>query len=530
VASWVFDDVSASADGAPGAPAATLADDAPGLVAYVDVGGLWWDRVHVFPRRVDAGNIVTQATFDFVVVNAYIDDAQDWDALAIDASGVSLDNPTLPATLQPLENLLLTLTISPEGLPTVEGDLTLTFGDGAVVVVPITLNRIIALPFAPEVGVVEELEWLTHISEAASGKERRQALRQVPRQHLRYRVFREDGPERQRLENILFAHQGRPVAPPFWPDQTLLSAAASIGATTLQLVSTDYRDIREGGLAYIWASETEYEIVTVDTVDSSTQVTLASPTTIAFEAGAHFIPARVAIVLGNSQSRRHVGSAEYDLDLQVVDNGDSLASTSGWPTYNSKVLVSDVNFGEEIRESYQRATKILDGLSGAVQAVNLNDVSRRTSFKEWVTESQADLWAVRRLLHALRGRQVSFYIPTDAAELTPTQPLAMSATNLDVVNAGYTEHTQARQPRDRIRVVLADGTTYERRVVSSSELSADEERLVVDSAWPASVALADILRVDVIEKARLDADRVRIEYRDLVGAATIVVPVRSVLE
>ena len=192
--------------------------------------------------------------------------------------------------------------------------------------------------------------------------------------------------------------------------------------------------------------------------------------------------------------------------------------------------VDDPNFGERATESYAMKTVLVDGGTGIAQTFTTNTRGRRVSRKEWITESRQKLWEVRQLLHYLRGRQISFYLPTFSKELTPSQDLANASTALDVVNNGYTTFTQSRQPRDEIRVVETDGTTYDRSVVSSAELSADEERLTVSSAWPSTIAKGDVERIEILEKVRLESDRVRLTHGELCGDAVIVASTRSVLE
>jgi hypothetical protein len=501
-------------------------------------GDLYWDRVHVIPRRIDAGNIITTIIRDLDVINAYRTDDRSWVSLAINASGVTVNNPTLPMTLDPLEDVQLDVTISDTGAARVDGNLTFTFEGSQIVVVPITFLRLSAFPFPPERGVTERLEWMTRITPAAKDTERRQALRRRPRQFMTYEVSREDGPERQRIENFLFSEAGRIVGLPIWFEQTRLTVAATPGASTLTVASTANMDLRAGGTAMVWSSETTFEIVNVLSF-TSTVITLDGTVAGTFPVGSIVTPLRAAYLVRTPSSTRHsigqslggaFGEARYRIEFQVVDNDTEIASTAAFPTFNSKVLLSDTNYGDGVSESYDRSGTLVDGEIGLASAFSAADVARRTSVKRFLPQSPLELWQTRQLLHALRGRQVSFYLPTFSSEFRPTQTLASGTATMTIENVGYTEFAQSRQPRNVVRVTRTDGTTLDRTIISSAVLSATEEQVTMSTTWPSSILVADIKRVEILEKMRFDSDSITIEHAELPGDALVSAPVKAVLE
>jgi len=528
VADWAFDLGSAEWDGGDSAPFAvgtaastdtTTNDNGPGV--------LWWERIHVHPREIEVGNIVTTTVVELDVFNAYRDDDKDWDDLDINANGVTVNNPSLPETLQELEGIELDVTISAEGAANVDGNLTFTFGS-TTIVVPLIFQRLVAIAFVPETNVVEDLEWQTNVIEALSGKEKRQAVRRRPRQSFLYEIAVEDGTERQRLENLLFLHTGKLVGVPVWAEPTRLTGDVSIGATSLSVTSTNYADYRDDGTAVIWVDETDFEVVNVESFTTTT-ITLATSTANAFDAGAIVMPLRIAQLLSPAGStRQHLGETRYRLQFIVTDNDTEIADDSAFSTYNSKVLLDDPNFGESVRESYTRKVHVLDGGSGLRAPYTTSDVARRTSHKQFITDSPQTLWETRQLLHALRGRQVSFYLPTFGQEITPTQTLVSGTATMDVANVGFTD-TGMVSPRDEIRVVKTDGTTLERTVTDVSEIDADEERISVDENWPSNITVDEIDRVEILELVRLDSDKIRIQHKEVGGDATIDLPVKAVL-
>jgi hypothetical protein len=69
-----------------------------------------------------------------------------------------------------------------------------------------------------------------------------------------------------------------------------------------------------------------------------------------------------------------------------------------------------------------------------------------------------------------------------------------------------------------------------RSVTGSAELSADEERLTLNTTWPANRPVDEIARIDYIETARLATDRITILHGEYPGKAEIEVPVVEVSE
>lgn len=496
------------------------------------IGGLWFGMIHVTPREIALGNILgtVQTTID--IFNADYS-SHDYDAFTNNAgAGISLNNPSLPVAIASMNGLVLTLTVTPDGPPSVDSTLVYDFDTSTIIVTqPISLTRLVPITFAPEKKIREELAWLTDIHRAVSGKEQRIALRKNPRQLYDLGFLREDGVERQRLENLLFDWQARLFGLPIWTDVMYLTSDVSISDTTINVDDTSYADLRDGGLAIIWTSETEYEVLNIDTVSASS-FTLSSATTKAFTAGTQVFPMRTAHIEAPPRIRRYpVGAANYRIRFLVTDNDANLADVSAYSSFNSKVLLDDPNFVREtVAESYDREVRVFDGGTGLLSQISKWDVSRRGSAKRFRPQSRAALWQIRQLLHALRGRQVSFYLPTFAKEFTLDQPLVISSTAMDIANVGYTDFTDSRQPRDVVRVVETDGTETIRSVSAAAELSEDVERLTVDSGWPDNIAIADVERIDIVEKVRFDTDTFVIIHDDFQGRATITAPTKAVLD
>jgi hypothetical protein len=82
-----------------------------------------------------------------------------------------------------------------------------------------------------------------------------------------------------------------------------------------------------------------------------------------------------------------------------------------------------------------------------------------------------------------------------------------------------------------IRVVFADGSTpLLRTVIGSSILDANRETLTLNTNWPSNYTVAQIARVEYVEKVRSDSDSIQISHLTGDNSSRVYMPVKVVLE
>lgn len=507
-----------------------------GFLGWIDAGSeFWFEKVHVIPRRFDFGNLLTSQQEPFEIFNAFRDTDQSWTAFINNAGeGVSIvSQPSLPTTIGALEGLQLTLSIETTGEASVDTTLDFVFSSGTTSV-PITLERVVLFPLQPEAGYRETLEFLTEILGHVDGSEQRIALRKNPRQLFDWTIAVPDGASRSRLENIIYEWQRRIFGIPIWHEATRLTVAATTGDTTINVRETAYRDFRVGSLVVVYVSDTQNDVGTIATSGlGATTITLESGLLSDYPVGTLVVPLRTGSIRGLARGRRYPsGAQELRIGFRVDDNDSDLADTSSWTMLNSKVLLDGNNaIGQTLTESFDQQVTIIDNETGVVSQISNWDYNKRISNKTFWTNSVQGLWTVRQLLHALRGRQVSFYLPTFADDLQPTQPLTSGSTDLTVVNVGYTQFVRNRQNKNIIRIEFVSGTTpLIRTISSSSEDSSTEETLTLSTTWPATYQPSEIKKISFIEEVRFDSDDIRIEHTTGQRTTRISAPVRTVFE
>jgi hypothetical protein len=301
---------------------------------------------------------------------------------------------------------------------------------------------------------------------------------------------------------------------------------------TITVDSTSNVDLRVGGLAAVYKDSTTFDVLTVNSTTSTT-ITFSSNITQSYAVGDLVIPVRLAHARPSVSGQRYPLNLEtIDMDFRVLDNDTGVVTgdTTPYNTYNSKVLLDDCNYlTGTMSEGYTQDIVVLDNVSGLVFQDSIWEKNKRQHQKTFLTKTRVDLWQVRRLLYALRGRQVSFYIPTFADDLEVTQNLVSGQATMVIKNINYVRFAQDRTPKKDFKITFTDDSSLTRSISSSTETSATEETLTLNDTWPANRNVSEIDRVEFLEPVRMASDSVTIEHGAL-GQARITFPVVTVFD
>ena len=501
----------------PGSP--SFVTGAEFVALFYDMGQPdWFDNFHVVPRSFNFGNILSAQTSPLEVFSGYRTEFRTWSSILNNAgSGTSLiGTPSLPATMNPLDGYAMTLEVSTSGNPSVDDDLAFVFDFGGDTInVPIVLNRIVLFPVRPEIPYRERLQFKTDVLPKESGKEQRIKLRKNPRQYFDWSVRLDDGTfDKGRLDTLLFDWQSRTWGVPIWHEATTLSVAASAGALTLNVDTTANADYRVDGLVLIYSAADVFDVQTIDSFTATT-ITLKNATLNSFAFGATVAPLRTGTMASQVGASRFIsGDQTLNVSFRILDNDSDLADTTGWDTYNSKVMLDTCNVirGSSLNETYERAIIVMDGGVGITSQDSPWDVGKRSTTLTLRANSAAEVWDLRQLLHHFAGRQVSFYVPTFGQDLVADQPLLTASQDLVITNIGYTQFVRTRQPRNHIWLRKTDGTVITREITSSVATTSAIETLALNTTWGQDIALDEIDRISYLEEVRFNADDIVIEY------------------
>ena len=498
--------------------------------------GTFFENYHVIPRSFDFGNILSEQTDTLEVFSGFRKTFGTWSSFVNNAgAGTTVTGfPSLPATMNPLQGYTGTLVVSTSGAPTVDDDLAFVFDFGGTTInVPITLNRIVLFPVRPEVPYVEKLQFLTDIIRSATGEEQRIALRKNPRQLFEWNVRTDNGDwDQQRLNVLMYDWQQRTWGIPMWHEQTMLTAAATAGDTVINVGSTANADYRVGGLAMVFVDGQSFDVQTIAAVGAST-ITFENPLIGSYPADTVVAPLRAGFMKRRTDaSRWRSGDMNLRVSFTCTDNDSDLADISGLDSYNGKVLLDECNVmtGDTIGESYEKDIIVLDNLTGTISQESPWDYAKRGSSLTLYSNTKAQTWTWRQFLHAMKGRQVSFYVPTFNKDMTPTAALVSAAQDLVIENIGYVQFIDRKPNKKHIQVVLTDGTTIEREISSASETSTSIETLTMTDTWGQDVAVEDIERISFLEEVRYNSDEITIRHERGERTVHIGAPILTVFD
>lgn len=492
----------------------------------------YYHRVHLVPRQLDLGNVVSVQTTPVWVWNAHLvpQTLVEIDGLdeGLEVSGQS-EPPLLYAALQERE---YQVSVTPDGQPVLDTIVAWEFGNGEQPGLRITANRIIAWAFAPDwgEGVQESLEWLTDLLSSESWVEQRRGLRTTPRRELSAPMYVLDR-ERQLLDLSLFGWGSRVWALPIWPDIQRLTVPVPLDSLRIDC-DTQYLDFRPGGLAMLRAeSAFEFEVVEIEDVDAS-GLDLKRGTQQVWPAGSRLYPARPAQLMRQPELTRLTDMAyEAEVQFLIVEPSDwpellaeDLPQYRGWPIIDDRPDES-----EDLTHGFERLLTTLDSRTALPLLTDIPGRAMPVTGWRWIDMGRAARARYRSLLYTLRGRQRAAWVPTHADDLTLVDTVSGSQTTIDVSNVGYSRFGQARAGRRDIRIQLVTGQVFYRRITGAAELDSDVERLAIDTALGLIVEPEHVLRICWMTLSRGASDRVEIDHKtDSEGVATAGLTFRGV--
>lgn len=507
--------------------------DVVGLVSDLTPGVTWFDRVHALPRSVlNFGNLITTAELEFELFNAFGTETTLTTFLNNAGAGVSIPElPSLPSVLGPFASLLdpndssrlnpdrMEVRADPDGPATFANTLDFTFAPGGTVSIAVAGERIAFIPVEYEDAFVETLEFRTDVLRRQDGTEQRIAARAHPRQRFNL-TFRADELDRRLLDLLLFEWQSRVFALPLFHEFMELAVAVTGGASaTITVDTTDFRDLRVGGLAAVFLDNRTFDILTVQSF-TPTSITFTSAVQNSYAVGDLVMPVRTATVAATVRSPRFQSQLrDYTFDFTVTDNstGALTGDVTPFSSYAGRVLLDDCNLldqgGGQLNDSYVQRLVVIDNEVGVVTQVGAWDTNRHVSMKGFLMKTFEQIHQVRRLLIALRGQQVSFWLPTFDDDIVITQAITSGTDQMVIENIDYTRFAQNREPRRTVRLTFTDGTTEINEIQSSVETSDTEETLTMVSNWTQTRTPAEIVRTEFVEGTRFATDEFRFQHR-----------------
>lgn len=483
-------------------------------------------RVHITPARLDLGNLVTTQLRSIAVWNAWPDQAQSLTELhQVAADGITATGEgALPLAFAPLQQRTWQIAVSTDGPPVIAATLSWLFAGLDPLPVMITGNRLTAWTIPPRWhnGILERLEWLTEVQQAADGNVDAYPLRDTP-----HRTWEFDtqvaGADRWLLEASLYDWSARNWAFPVAVDAVQLAALLPAASSSIPL-ATAYLDYTLGGLAMLWSSPTTYELVEVDQI-AADALLLVRPTVNAWPAGTRVYPVRITRLAEQPQLQQP--TTRYTtghVRMEAVEPCDwpAIAPTAtydGYPVLEHRVEVSTAP-----TVVYGRQLEVLDADIGPVSVDDETGLAWITQSHVWKLQGRAARAAQRSLLYYFAGRVNRVWLPTWQDDMMLAANVSATAQTIDVAWCGYTRFLHGQPGRTQLRIELVGGTVLYRAITDWSEVDANTERLTLSAALGQTVTPAQVAQISYMSLSALASDAVEIQHdTDSEGSAAVVV-------
>jgi len=488
----------------------------------------WFNKIHIQYKHLDLGNIISTQSIVFTVFNSYFENRLLNDVIEVGGDGLILTEPSpTPLVYPPFVSFEYTLSVSTDGPPNVEATYTFDF-DNRDYVLTVVGSRLVLFQFEPDGEITETLQWYTDVMEAYDGTEQRFQLRGAPRQRIEFEVITEEGVDDTRLRAALFDWLPRVWGVPIWWEMRRFNTLPNPGDDQLS-VSTANGDFRDGGLVMIYQDKDTYEVIGVDAV-APTLITLTSNIINTYNARSVVIPVRTAYMAPQvNRSKWPTNVARTSVAFETIENID-LADTTGSVIYDGKVILTDANFIDNTgAEGMDQKITVVDAGTGRPYQISGADRSRMRPRKRWEVTTAADLWRVRKLLHAFHGNRTSFFLPSFRNDFVIEDTIGGDSSSVRVKHTSYTQLIRTRRPFADLRLVLNDGTYFVRRIVSSN-VDGTSEVINVNSPFRSTpIFVEDVHRIEIVSLVRIANDRAKLTHRRA-GTATVDINLVSVKE
>lgn len=472
----------------------------------------FYNRVHLSPRTLDIGNLLSVQTRNVSVWNAWITSQALSNIVEIATDGLTESGIVAPTTFTPLQERDFIVTVNVAGPATIDASYVFSFPSENPILSVIG-RRVVVFAFPPNWAepVVESLEWLTDVMLTHGGIEQRAGLRGTPRRALEYALTTLDRQQTNVLETVLLGWQSRLFAVPVWTDVQTLEVDVTMDSTVIAC-NTDGFEFTENGLALLWDGANAYESVEV-AAPVAGFLLLKAGTLHTWKAGTRLYPIRLGRLQARQSLDRHTahhvgGKVQFSLD----DHPGVVADDTG-PVYEGyRVYAGRNNWREPVETEMVRQIEDLDYQTGKFWRDDLSGLAAILKSWQWTLGSRAEIVAFRAWLHARGGRLNPFWSISQAIDMEVVAAVGAADTAITVRNIGYHRFIAGRVDRRHIAIRTVAGTTYYRRITASSEVDAASETLAIDSAIGVLLQPADIASVRFMHLTRLEGDAVEIEW------------------
>ena len=472
----------------------------------------YYFRVHVKPGVIALGNLLSAQVRTVEVWSAYLGPKLLSSIAQSGTEGITFTQPVAPPTyFAALESRTYTVSISTNGPPIVDAIYSFHF-PSETPTLSITGRRVVLWPFVPDTGYDETMEWKTDLLDSFNN-EQRLALREAPRQTFSHKFLLDEQQfSRAKAIGTQWAHRVYGIA--VWDEVTPLLNGLTAGSSFIAF-DTANADYRDDDLIMLWASDTNLAALEITTV-TPTGVNLKLPLDKNWPK-CYIAPLRFARTLSGVEYSRAANKYITAKAQFLVTQNKDLGDNGSFPTYRGKPVMTDRSaVVGDLSEKIVRTIDMFDNGSGPIQIDIASNWVRFMQTISFIKNNKADVWKLRKWIHARRGKQRAFWLPSWNRDLVILQNVASTASSITVSPIGYPLYYTVKD----IMIQLLNGTRIFARVTSGSTDNDGNEALSLSAQIGTAFATTDIDFVCFMSHVRFDTDLVTFNHRDVGQVST----------
>lgn len=388
-------------------------------------------------------------------------------------------------------------------------------------------------PFEANWGedVRETLEWLTDIMRSPTGAEQRRILRKYPRRTFEFAIMTE-GRAYGLFDRLMMINGARDLYLPLWHEAHISSGIALTDGDFIPCTTAQQGEIQVGDIIFISdGTPFKFEMAQVESI-TGLGITTALPLEKDWAPFARIHPARKARFTDQPEPRRHTDRL-ITAQVRFVTSQANKDVTPGTPILDDVyrdfgVLVAPPDEGTQLTYGYDRLLDELDNQTGVPFRRDTAGIAFPKQKYNWVLGGRAAHKKFRNMVYGLYGRAVPIWIPTFFADFDISESTPAGDSFIAVRNTQFHALGGAGENRRDICIEFINGTRLFRRIVSTAELSANEELLGVDAPFASGIDVNSVLRISFMTLSRLDQDQIEIVHRtDSAGVAAVTTTFRA---
>jgi len=474
--------------------------------AYSDI---FYNRILVEPTNIRLGNLISDRAFEIHIFNAYFEEKTFDNIQAYNTEGLSLTGPSVPLTLEPLQEITYDLLATLTGPPQIAAEWAFDFQDTKDdVVIDVTGSRIVLFPYLYKPNMIEMLEWKTSILKSRNGTEQRIKVRQAPRQVLSIETF-VGKDEFIRAGNLFYGWRKRDWATPLWTEQRHITSYASTDDLTIY-VDTQNGDFFQEGFALIYQNPRSFDVFQISTMTSSS-LTMTQGIQNDYDLNSIVVPVKICRMVSNPTRATTGWNAQIKTVFESLTNYDTPAGVASPVQFNGLDVILESQF-EMLKTNHNQPVKyehridVTDYGTGVVKYAAPHTYTELVRTVRFFVEDLDNIWDFKKFLHRRAGKVRPFWLPTFEPDFKVT---SIGALGPSFLVEDYWHSGQSYQ-RVHIIVFLNSGSYFFRTIIGADVTASEETEITVDSSM--GVDANDIDYISYMGQTRFDTDKIKIKW------------------